>query len=226
MRRLPINRTGVVLSFCVLASLVCRLSASSPVCAADQRYSLGTVQEEASLEVEAGGEVSTTIAFYNIDGTVPVHVNVSLYNVPDGWDVRLVPACADSAVVSPHSEEALTLRLEPMQLFLERPECRLPCTKRYWLPERGYVCALPIILHVSVPQERASKHVTLGVRVIATWDGSTNAIPQERDLVYDVTIVSAGGRDWLPFGHVFLAIAVAASVLALFRWHLVKSSVI
>lgn len=194
------------------------------VCAADERYSLGTIQEDDVLSVGTGKEVVTTIGFYNVDGTAPVDVEVTIPIVPDGWSAEFLPRCEEASAASSESGRRFRLHVEPMRLTSERASCPGTCEEQYWLPGRGYVCALAIDMRVAAPMQTARLTDTLTVHVVGTWDVASGAPPQERDLQYDLAVVpgecvrdSAGT---LPV----VALVVAGVILGLVLRRIAKSS--
>ncbi len=188
-------RTGNVIvrimACCVTALLLLFLWAAGPdaMCAAGERYSLGTIQEDEVLDIGGGQETKTAIGLYNIDGTVPVQVDMSVVDVPGGLDVRLVPRCNEARIVAAaESEHTVSLQVAPMNVHEDMPTCESPCTHAWWLPGRGYVCAVAVDILVRAPENRTAHGGTLTVSVIGSWKSSPVAIPQERELVYDVIV--------------------------------------
>lgn len=215
MRHSPSVRAALTVVCCALL-LLCHVAVPVRAVAGDERYSLGTVQEEASLQVEAGGQTGTTIGLYNIDGTVPVRARLTVLDLPDGWMAALVPACEDpDKTVPAGGHDALELLVEPMQVFSERPVCEAPCAKAYWLPGRGYVCAAAVELRLAAPRQSIDGPLLLRVLVTGLWEDFPGAMPQERELVYDVTVAEARAPQalWQPFTAVLILVGVVALML-------------
>jgi hypothetical protein len=173
-----------------LAVFCCVVACSSPVHAADERYSLGTVQVEDSVSVAPGEETATAIGFYNIDGTVPVDVEVTVPVVPAGWSAMLQPRCdSDARILSRGPGSRLLLRLDPMPVYSDRVDCQSACEQRFWLERRGYVCAVAVDLCLAASSDGPREAGPLAVHVLATWE---TAPPQERDLMYTLVVEAAG----------------------------------
>ncbi|MFW6056336.1 MAG: hypothetical protein ACOC9B_03410 [Chloroflexota bacterium] len=172
------------------ATALLLLCSSGPdvMCAAEERYSLGTIQQDEVLDIEAGEEVTTSVGLYNVDGTLPVQVDMTVLDVPDGLDVRLLPRCHDAGIVTVESESKISLHVAPMDLHEDMPSCEDPCTDAWWLPERGYVCAIAVDVLVRAPDNHTTGGGPLTVSVIGSWESSPGAIPQERELVYDIVV--------------------------------------
>ena len=191
MRSWLLAPTTLACLCCIAALPACPAPDDASVVAADERCSLGTIQEGGVLELIPGGEASTTIGFYNVDGTVPVTVELELVDVPGGWSATLEPRCRDGMPsASSESDCRLRFRIDPMPLSPERPVCEGACEKSYWLQDRGYVCARAVDVCITAPAD-VSTGATLRLSVVGTCDSASGLMPQERELAYEVVMVPA-----------------------------------
>jgi len=202
--------------FLVLACAMIAAGAPTVLHADDGRYSLGAIQPATDLEVVAGVPVATWLGFYNIDGTAPTTVALSIASSPKGWQVTL------STDASPAGADEVTVTLEPSSPSDQPPECA-PSTTPFLLSGRGYVCAETAWLRVLVPQgDGTPREGEVTVRAEATWP-SQGAFRQERNFVFRVQ-VAAPARRMHPWFLPALAAAAIALLLALmWRRHIAES---
>ncbi|MBN1152571.1 MAG: hypothetical protein JXA58_05105 [Dehalococcoidia bacterium] len=163
---------------------------ASGVAHADEiRYSLGSIQEERSLSVEAGGVVTSTLGFYNIDGNVATMMELSVVEAPDDWVVTIE---YDAAI--PDRSGGVTLLVEPSVPGPVAGECPEAQQEAVWLAPRGYVCADIVHVSVTIPQTaRVGMKGTVRVLAHASWElgGSVAPLPQEREFVFEVVVGEA-----------------------------------
>jgi hypothetical protein len=203
----------VLACFLLAAGIPCRAQAD------DARYSLGAVQPVMELEVVEEVAGSTWLGFYNIDGTVPTTMALSIVSFPEGWQVTLSTDALSSGT------DHATLMVEPSSPAQQPQNCGEPAAKSVWLSGRGYVCADTAWLHILVPAGGGGPtQATVAVRAVATW-AAQGSFQQERDFVYAVRVAESptGRRDWLPPA---LAAAAAALLGVLRRRHIAKSIIV
>jgi len=166
------------------------------------RYSLGSIQEEIALQVEAGGVVSTSLGFYNIDGNVPTSVELSIVEAPAAWSVFMERDGQESA-----TSGVASLVVQPSEPLAVAPGTVAEGRKAVWLAPRGYVCADVVRVIIAVPPDTPTGTSAM-VRLAATakWlrDGSVAPLPQERAFTFDVvvtpTVPEAPTGETLPSG--------------------------
>ncbi|MBN1856316.1 MAG: hypothetical protein JW846_05110 [Dehalococcoidia bacterium] len=215
------NRTRpVVVSALLLltfSALACTVSAE------EQRYSLGTIQEDTDLVVTAGEFVVTRIGFYNIDGTVPAVVALSASDVPQGWEVTLsrdVPSDVDAAV---DASAQLSLEVEPGETSPERTSCEHSLQQSRYLLDRGYVCADIVYVSVAVPEDAPSAEgQSVRVDVVVTWPSVSAQLRQEREFTFAVAVLPPA-RVEMPWWSVVLPVVLILVILYFTRRWLVKS---
>lgn len=211
------NVTVRITACCVTALLLLSVWSVGPdaMCAAGERYSLGTIQQDESLDIGAGEETKTAIGLYNIDGTVPVLVDMEVVDAPDGLEVRLIPRCNEADIVATaESERRISLHVAPMDVHEDMPACESSCTHAWWLPDRGYVCAVAVDILVRAPDIRTAHGGTLTVSVIGSWKSSPGAIPQERELVYDIIVESVESVRTTRLAPVFISTIAVCLLIA------------
>jgi len=210
------QRMASVRRFLVPACVLIAAGAPVGAYADDGRYSLGAIQQATALEVVAGVPGATWLGFYNIDGSAPTVVALSVASFPQGWRVTLstdaLPAGADEVAVTVEPSSPSDIPLE----------CA-PATTSFLLSDRGYVCAETVWLHVLAPEGgSAFGDGEVTVRAVATWPAQS-AFRQERDFEFRVQVVAPVGktRPWLP--PVLAAAAVALFLALVWRWRIAKS---
>ena len=196
----------------------------------EMRYSLGTVQEDRELRVAPGGTVTTTVAFYNIDGNVPTAVDVSVVEAPDDWLVTVERPGAtgdDSGVVS--------LVVEPSEPQSVAPVCPEQGCESVWLAPRGFVCVDVVRVRIELPAAAGGgARGTVRIIAVAGWQTEEGVapFPQEREFVFDVLETGASDAEESyvdvapePFGRTPLLLAggICSGGLVLLRRFLAKS---
>ena len=195
----------------MVATMVVAFCATN-VSADDSRYSLGTIQYDEKLEIVAGSQSTTLLGFYNIDGTVPVRLEVFFAEAPQGWEVHLSCPGSESGL---SGTDRLSLSANPSEPYAESPDCLLPGQRVAYLPGRGYVCADIVEIEVSVPEDEAySEEAALSVGAIATWDEGA-APAQERTFQYRVSVLPDSSSQTTGGLHRAVLLGVGALVLLL-----------
>jgi hypothetical protein len=225
--------SSVRVSSVVILVLLFLLALPAGAHADEVRYSLGTVQEDRELRVVPGGTVTTTVAFYNIDGNVPTMVDVSVVEAPDDWLVMVERPGAtgdDSGVVS--------LIVEPSAPQTVAPVCPGQESESVWLVPRGFVCVDVVRVRIELPAAAGGgTQGTVRIIAVARWQTEVGVapFPQEREFVFDVR--EAGSSDAAesyvdvapkPDGRAPLLLAggICAGGLVLLRRLLAKSGVL
>jgi len=150
----------------------------------EMRYSLGTVQEDRELRVVPGGTVTTTVAFYNIDGNVPTAVDVSVVEAPDDWLVTV-----ERPGATPDDSGVVSLTVEPSAPQTVAPVCPGQECESVWLAPRGFVCVDVARVRIELPAAAGGEaRGTVRIIAVARWqtDEGVAPFPQEREFVFDV----------------------------------------
>jgi hypothetical protein len=213
--------TGALLA--LLALLGCVTGAGAD----EMRYSLGSVQAEDFLTLEAGESSVTELYFYNIDGSLPTLLELEVLEAPAGWEVALSrPGAIDGA-------PSLSLMVTPSSPHPTPPACEAGRSAVH-LGSLGYVVAEAVSVHVTSPDPLPSSEGVLRLRAVATWQvpGGTAPFPQERVFTYRlvsplasaaVPAAAPAGEPGVGVAPLLLAACLAAGALTLLGRSMRKS---
>jgi len=205
---LPRRVTSALAALACLAILFAPCGPSSVV-ADDSRYSLGTIQYDEHLEMAADSRLTTLLAFYNVDGTLPVDLELYVVEAPQGLTISLARPDAEAGSAG---TDVLSLRVSSSVLYEESPDCQSAGQRAVYLPTRGYVCADVVEVVVDATgAEVTTQDLSFRIGALATWEGGA-APAQERVFQYQVSVLpSSDTRDLS--GFVFPAlVAVLLSI--------------
>jgi len=210
-------RRGAVVGGCIAVACAALLTlVPSDTQADDGRYSLGTIQPAVDLEVVPGVPSTTWLGFYNIDGTEPTTVVLSVATFPPAWQVTL------SADASSRGAGALTLTVEP-SVPTDVPQQCAPAMTSLLLSGRGYVCADTVWLHVLVPEGYGTPgKAEVTVRAMANWPGQ-GAFRQESEFPFQVSAAELPRAEFARFPLLLLAGVIALLLALTLRRHIAKS---
>ena len=147
----------------LLACLAILFAPCSPssVAADDSRYSLGTIQYDEHLEIAAGSRLTTLLAFYNVDGTLPVDLELYVAEASRGLAISLSRPDAEAGSAG---TDVLSLRVSPSRLYEESPDCQSAGQRAEYLPTRGYVSA-----HVAPGRNTSRPGATCALTLSKSW---------------------------------------------------------
>ncbi len=217
MRLLHRGRVGCCQAVFTVLVFCSAVGPALPVAADEMRYSLGTVQVVPELSVSPGSCSVTTLLLYNIDGNVPTQVELSVLEVPAGWEIRL----EHDGVYSSRGS-TLSLRVAPSLPSSTPPESVESGRETVWIEPRGYVCADAVHVYVQAPATAApgaEYAVAIGAEVEWNVTGAAVSPLQAREFLYGVHVSGANAAGTPAAGapgtrvHVPLLLAGAACLL-------------
>lgn len=164
----------------------------------DNRYNFASVQSTRNISVQAGGEGSALLYFYNASGNRITYITLVLDAAPEGFAVDIVPPpkAIDVQVGGTVVTVSPNLYVEPGTL-LSQPVSDVPeGSASIPLADGTYVVAKVVEVRLRAPAE-ATPGPAGTVRVVgeAAWLGQAGAasLKQARDFEFTVEVVAPGG---------------------------------
>jgi hypothetical protein len=182
-----------------LACIMLLVLASAALAQEPARYNFASSQGNKEIKVVPGGEGSSVIYFYNIDGNRITHISLEVSQAPADWQVTVQPPLQDTQVEINGQvvTVAENLYVEPSEALSEPVEDTPPGTVCIAVATRGYALAKEVDIIVRVP-ETAKIGDTGDITISATarWLGQTGsaAVSQDRDFDFSVQVVSGTGE--------------------------------
>jgi len=159
------------------------------------KYNFASAQGDKELRVSPGGEGRGYIYFYNIDGNRITHISLEVGKAPQGWEVSIEPALAETEVlVNGQMVTVLeNLYVEPSELLSEEPQDVPAGMVSIKVPGRGYTLGKQAQVVVKVPESVSIGSMgEITIAAEAAWLGQTGsaAVKQARDFDFTITVVS------------------------------------
>ena len=163
--------------------------------AAEPKYNFGSAQAGNTIVVYPGEETFGELYFYNVYGNRITFVELGLGEVPEGWEVILVPPLREIpyTIAGVESVDTANLYVEPSN-FVDEPESKasfecgdMRC-KYIPSPAGGYMLAKVAQVKVTPPEDvELFKDFSVVVNARAFWHGEPGTVAANQVRTFSYT---------------------------------------